>query len=540
MMWKCRIAVLMMVYAFLSGVAAPAENATGIVYRDANENGVRDTGERGVNGVLVSNGLDIVATDKTGRYTIPISDDTIVFLIKPRGWMTPVGPGNNIPRFYYIHKPNGSPEMKYDGVAPTGPLPASIDFPLQRQKEPNRFRVICLGDTQTRNVEEVHFFAHDLLEELKGIEAVFGITLGDNVFDDLSVFKPLVETMSSLGMPWRYVPGNHDHNHDAPTTEATDDGFERVFGPSYYAFNYGPVHFIVLNDIRHDAAKDAYHGGLGERQFTFLKNDLAHVSPKQLVVLLMHIPITELDESEALFALIKDFPHTFSLSAHTHDQAHVFVDKSRGWLQETPHHHLIHATACGSWWGGNFDEVGIPTTQMSDGGPNNYSLITFDRSEYDVEFRIPRRSPDYQMNIWLPDRIPAADTASTAVVANVFAGSRKSQVEMRVDGATAWTTMRQFTGKDPYYVKAIERQNTFLAKIAELKGVKDIDRKFTREVAREFAAVLRGLPEPSDTDHLWQANLPANLAAGAHIVTIRTTDMFGRTYSAKRVFVVYK
>jgi hypothetical protein len=94
------ISLLLFASMLLIGIGAHAENATGTVYNDANGNGVRDAGEHGLSGVLVSNGADIVATDKAGHYTLPVSDDTIVFLIKPRGWMTPVGPGGNVPRFY--------------------------------------------------------------------------------------------------------------------------------------------------------------------------------------------------------------------------------------------------------------------------------------------------------------------------------------------------------------------------------------------------------------------------------------------------------
>ena len=534
--WYSTVAVIIACVVSWSG--AWAEDATGIVYNDTNGNGVRDAGERGISGALVSNGVDIVATDKAGHYSISVTDDTIVFLIKPRGWMTPIGPDNTIPRFYYIHKPKGSPPMKYAGVPPTGPLPPSIDFPLHRRREPERFRVICFGDTQTRDVEEVEFLTHDILEDLVGTDAAFGITLGDNVFNDLTVFEPLLPALSYMGIPWRCVPGNHDHNHDAPTTEATDDTFERFLGPSYYAFDYGPVHFIVLNDIRHDAGQDEYHGGLGPRQMAFVKNDLSHVSQKKLVALLMHIPVTGLDDRNELYALLKEFPHTFSLSAHEHSQQHVFVDAAQGWTQQTPHHLLIHATACGSWWGGVFNERGIPIATMGDGGPNGYSIITFDRAKYSVEFRPADQAADYQMNIWLPDRITAADLKTAQSIVNVFAGSNRSRVEMQMDGAGTWKPMEMFRGKDPYFVQLRGRETALLAKLAEAKGIKPDDKAFVRQAREDLKPVLRFLTEPHDTEHLWRASLPAILAAGPHTLYVRTTDMFGHTYRAKRIFVV--
>ncbi|HQL55405.1 MAG TPA: metallophosphoesterase, partial [Phycisphaerae bacterium] len=154
--------------------------ATGFVFDDANGNGVRDAGEKGLARMRVSNGRDVVLTDGHGAYRLPIDDDTILFVIKPRGWMTPVDPFNQ-PRFYYIHKPQGTPALNYPGVAPTGPLPASVDFALRRQAEPDRFQVLLFGDTQTASIEDVNDFAHDIVEPASGTPAGLGISLGDLV-----------------------------------------------------------------------------------------------------------------------------------------------------------------------------------------------------------------------------------------------------------------------------------------------------------------------------------------------------------------------
>ena len=84
---------------------------------------------------------------------------------------------NRLPRFYYIHKPHGSPEgLKYAGIAPTGPLPASIDFPLTEQPEPDTFKALVFGDTQPYNMQEIEWLAHDVVEEIIGTDAVLGIS----------------------------------------------------------------------------------------------------------------------------------------------------------------------------------------------------------------------------------------------------------------------------------------------------------------------------------------------------------------------------
>lgn len=181
--------------------------ARGVVFEDTNGNQVRDGAEKGVPGVRVSNGIEIVTTDAAGRYQLPVDNDTILFVIKPRGWRTPLSE-SNLPRFYYIHKPGGSPELKYPGVAPTGPLPDSVDFPLYRQDEPDKFRVILFGDPQPRNQKEIEHIAHDVVEELVGTDAAFGVTLGDIMFDDLSLFESESQTIAMLGIPWYNVIGN--------------------------------------------------------------------------------------------------------------------------------------------------------------------------------------------------------------------------------------------------------------------------------------------------------------------------------------------
>jgi hypothetical protein len=140
--------------------------------------------------VSVSNQREIVQTDESGRWTLPVDDDTIFFVIKPRDWMTPVNK-DQLPQFYYIHKPNGSPaDYRYAGVAPTGPLPASIDFALSPSKENDQFKAIFFGDPQPSTIEQVNYIAHDVIAELVGTDAAFGVTLGDIMFDKLELFEP--------------------------------------------------------------------------------------------------------------------------------------------------------------------------------------------------------------------------------------------------------------------------------------------------------------------------------------------------------------
>jgi hypothetical protein len=496
-----------------AGGRPEARYAKGIVFHDANANHKYDEGEKPLPGIRVSNGRDVATTDGGGRYELSIDDDTIVFVLKPRGWRSPLS-NTNLPRFYYIHKPNGSPKAEFPGVAPTGPLPKSVDFPLYPQNEPDRFKAIVFGDTQTRNQQEVAYLAHDIVEELVGADATFGVTLGDVVFNDLSVFEPVTQVVGALAIPWHNVIGNHDTNFDAKQPRHSDETFESVFGPSHYSFDYGPVHFVILDDI--DVLTDprtgepSWRARIGKDQLEFLKNDLAGVPRERLVVLMMHVPIVHVSNRESVYRLIENRPHCFSMSGHTHSHEHRFLDKKDGWRGDSPHHHIIHGTACGCWWHGCPDERGIPNATMGDGTPNGYSIITFDGNKYAQEYKAAGRSRDYQMLIEAPDDVSLADSAKTKILANVFNGSSRSTTRMRIDGGD-WIAMKQEFILDPAHRAARECD----------ERLKD---KPWQSLSRSFLST-----------HIWTAHLPAGMEAGCHRIEVETIDMTGKKSTAHRL-----
>lgn len=503
-----RFSVLAVVLTAVFALSASAQEvAKGIVFNDANQNGAREDGERGIGGVCVSNGREVVETARDGSYALPATHDMIVFVVKPRGWMTPVNE-DNLPQFYYIHNVAGDPELKYKGVGPTGPLPESIDFPLHRHKEGPEYRTVFFGDSQVSNEQEVAYLSHDILEDLAGVDAEFGVTLGDIVNNNLSIMEPLNDAVAKVGIPWYNVIGNHDHNQDVPDDTNAMDTFKRVYGPAYYAYQYGDVHFVALDSVHWTG--DGYHAELGEAQLAFVKNYLEFVPKDALLVLMMHIPVMEFTDRDTLFAMLQDRPNTFSLSAHTHDQKNLFLGPDHGWHGSEPHHHLVHVTACGSWWHGTSDEEAIPNTIMADGAPNGYSFITFDGTEYEVEFRAARRPADCQMTIYTPDFVASADAANTKVIANIFAGSPKSTVEMRFGESGEWQPMTLAPQPDPYFLK-----------------MKELEPLLPDQAGTD-------LPKPKDSTHIWEATLPANPAPGLHEITVRTTDIYGRTYEDRR------
>lgn len=482
--------------------------AEGYVYNDRNRNGRRDPGEEGLAAIRVSNQREIVLTNSEGRYRLPLGEEGIVFVIKPRDWMTPLSK-ENLPRFYYNHKPAGSPPSRYAGVAPTGELPPSIDFPLHARREPDRFRAILFADPQPRDQKEVDYVAHDVVEELIGFDAAFGVTLGDIMFDDLSLFESQNRSIALIGIPWYNVIGNHDLNFEALEDRYSDETFERVFGPSYYSFDHGPAHFIVLDDVEWRGRPEGYRGGLGIQQLEFVKRDLELIPKNQLVVLLMHIPLVNVADRHALYKLIEKRPFCISISGHTHYQEHRFIKRADGWMGKEPHHHIINVTVSGSWWSGAPDENGIPHTTMRDGAPNGYGIITFDGRKYQWEFRAARRRADYQMAIYAPEAIRAGEAAGTEVLANVFGGSERSRVELRVAGGS-WRPMEKIMREDPGFAAVKSREEA----LKPSPG--------------------RTLPGIIQSPHIWRGTLPGGLEPGTREIEVRARDMFGKVHGGRR------
>jgi hypothetical protein len=481
--------------------------------------------------VRVSNGREIVRTDRLGRYRLPVAVGDVVFVIKPRGFALPLN-ADNLPQFYRIHQPQGSPKAKYPGIAPTGVLPTSLDWTLQEQTESDEFRVLLFGDPQSRNQEEVGYLTRDIIADATNQKAAFGVSLGDQAFDELSIYPNQNRAIAMLGMPWFNVVGNHDLDFDAPDRTHSTETFKAIFGPTYYSFDYGPAHFVVLDDVAYDGKtaglpangkpdartidgklRGTYHTELGAKQLQWLENDLKLVPRDQLVVFMMHIPLVnpegnkqaDLRDLAEFFRLIENRPHTLSVSAHTHFQEHLFLGQETGFRGPGEHHHFNCVTTCGSWWGGLPDEHGIPHTTMRDGAPNGYSFLNIKGNTYSVDYKAARRPADYQMNIYAPLEVASTELAKTEVLANVFAGSKKSKVEMQIAGSP-WLTMQQVERQDPAYLAASKAQEAL-----------------PKAAGRKLPAII-------NSPHIWAATLPGNLTPGTHLLRVRATDMWGKTH----------
>lgn len=517
---KSLVLGMLLVSAYLS-----AQSVTGYVYEDTNRNGKKERKEKGLANVAITNGSDVVLTDKEGKYELPVGSEAIIAVIKPSGYAVPLN-SDNLPQFFYNHKPSGSPKSEFPGVAPTGKLPKSVDFGLYASNEGDNFTALVFGDPQAYNLDEIDYFYRGVVAEVEGIKNVpFGLSLGDLVGNDLSLFNPYIQAVKKVGIPWYNLLGNHDLNFDAATDDRADETYEAHFGPANYAFNYGKVHFIVLDDVIYPDPRDSkgYWGGFREDQLQFIANDLKYVPKDHLIVLAFHIPLSEPDDDafrdedrNRLFSLLKDYPHTLSLSAHTHIQRQDFFDKKDGWLQEKPHHHYNVGTTSGDWYSGKLDEKGIPISVMRDGTQKGYAFINFNGNQYTVDYKVAGKPKEHQMQVFAPKVVAKGKRTKAGVFANFFMGRKGDKVQYRVDGGE-WKEMEHIEAQDPSYVELV----------------------YEWDLTDKLMPGRRS-SDPILSTHVWRGSLPANLEIGTHTIEIEATDMFGKVHTATKTYKIDK
>lgn len=495
---------------------------TGVVYEDTNKNEKKDRKEKVLPNVLVSNGVDVVSTDSNGRYQLELTNDAPVFVIKPSGYQFHLD-AHNLPKFYYLHKPNGSPASEYEGVKPTGKLPKSLDFALFPAEENQQFTAFTFGDPQAYNLQEIQYFINGIIKDVDRSKAVFGISLGDLVGDDLSLHPPYKDAIKQIGLPWYNVMGNHDMNYDAKIDEHSDETYEKHFGPNNFSFNYGKVHFIILDNILYPDPRDGkgYWAGFRSDQLKFVENNLKHVPKDHLIVLAFHIPLEDnngewfrVADREKLFDLLKDFPHTLSLSAHTHIQQQLFHGKDKGWKQEKPHHEYNVGTTSGDWYSGEINAQGVPESTMRDGTAKGYALIHFNGNSYEVDYKVAGKPEDYQMNVFAPKAVLKAERSRHSVYANVFMGNPNDEVLFRINEGE-WKKMKFTNEEDPKY-----QSNFYKWDLSE-------------------TAVRGRRPSKSmKSTHLWSARIPTNLEVGEHTIEIKATDMYGKVHYGSTTYKI--
>jgi C terminal of Calcineurin-like phosphoesterase/N terminal of Calcineurin-like phosphoesterase/Calcineurin-like phosphoesterase len=501
--------------------ALPGQMLGGVVYDDRDGDGRRDRGEPGVAGVLISNGRALAETDAAGRYRIAVAPGQTVFVIKPAGWRVPQndparpGAWRHVPAL-------APPSLKYGGIA-SGPMPRSFDIGLRRAPSGDGWlEVRVFADPQVKSAADVDYFARDIVDSVlaEGTSRSdareqrrapeLGLSLGDIVDDELSLYPALNAQTRRIGVPWLHVAGNHDLDFDVAHDEDSLLTFRNTFGPDTFAWEEDEAVFVGLDDVIYQPGQSpAYIGGLRDDQFAFLEAYLPRVPKQRLLVLAMHIPLFEYEGRDTfrdadrarLFALLRDFPNVLILSGHSHAQQHWMHDARTGWQGAAPLHEYNVGAACGAFWTGVKDASGIPDTTMSDGTPNGYASLGIGRDgRYALAWHAARDPQDAQIGLHAPKVLRRGAYPAYGVYANVYMGRADTRVEFRIDDGE-WKPMRRTLAPDPRVV----RENMFDADADTLRG---------------YDRSAEATPSP----HLWRGALPTDLPTGVHRIEVRAFD----------------
>ena len=229
----------------------------GTVSVDTNQSGIVDKGDKPLAGVMVTDGLNVVKTDKKGRFSLPGFEKTrFISITTPTGFETQ--------QFYLSTKENRK----------------SYDFILTESErtKPRKHSFVQITDTEVTG--GMGRWVTDLQQYIHNEKPAFLIHTGDICYEPgLTIYNQVVNAQT-MDCPVYYCIGNHD----LVKGNYGEELYESLYGPTWYSFDIGNVHYVVTPIDHGDnptnyTQKDVYN---------WLKNDLALIKKDQALILFNH------------------------------------------------------------------------------------------------------------------------------------------------------------------------------------------------------------------------------------------------------------
>ena len=461
----------------------------GIVYCDG----------AGVPGVTVSDGVEVAQTDKDGIYYLAsVKKYGYVFISIPANYEAAAE--KSIPQFF-----------KYLQYGPS--VSEQCDFELFKADN-SEYTLIAAADIHlARRNNDISQFQTGFLNEVETVvkanaasgKKTYVLTLGDETWDVYwysNNYKPAdwVTTTSSMGAPVFNSMGNHDNDPYCTDDLEASSPFRKAIGPSYYSFNLGGFHYVVLDDIVY-VNNGGGPGVIGERdynntvsndQMNWLEKDLALVTDKSTpLVVAMHIPLhghpykvsggeqvnsLSLTNASPLLKLTGQFTDVQFLTGHTHVNFFVDGGESEPSLVKNNTVERNIAGVCATWW---WTGKLVGAHICRDGSPGGYGVFEMNGKNYKYHYKGIGCDDDYQFRVYDRNTInltadkytPSASASFKEAFSsyNSVYGSSSSdnQVIINVfnweDGATLTVTengknleVTRFAGKDPLHIICYE------------------------------------------------------------------------------------
>lgn len=358
---------------------------------------------KGVEGVVVTDGIRATRTDAKGQYKLKIdyTRSRLVYISVPSGYEVPSVRGF-MPDFY---RPIKEREKEYDFTLravdqSSYHLIVSADIHVRNRcmtkGEPERQMPLSnpVGELDSVTFARTYMATlRDYVSKLPSGVKVYGLNLGDvsneshwrgRYGGDLDNF---VEVCRRSGMPIQTYTAIGNHEHDMKAKDIFDDDdteaeleYMRVFGPTYYSFNIGGVHYVVLDNVKYcnhkSEGKDRnYEVRFTQDQIDWVKLDAA-LMPKDTkhVVFAWHCPSyrrylggKSKHNADAIVSSYAshNLPMTI-LTGHNHQSEVVKVAAYANTME------YIHPSVSGSWW---------YYPLCNDGSPATFTRYDFENGE---------------------------------------------------------------------------------------------------------------------------------------------------------------
>lgn len=369
---------------------------------DTNIYGLVACGSTGVPGVVVSDGFETAVTDDKGYYQLSSSrKHGYVFISVPSGYKA-VSEGV-IPKLHAR-------------VSKSASKPQRVDFALETVSGQDNHTMLIFGDLHMANrvSDDIQFssFIADVNEVISSTasENIYALTLGDMTWelywiDNGYGYKEYIKDINRLNNIQVFnTIGNHDHDMAEAGDFDTVIKYKETIAPTYYSFNIGKVHYVVLDNIdcKNTGANTSdsrdYDDNLVQEQLNWLKKDLSYVSKSTPVVIAMHAPLynntggNSLNNAAMLEDIVKDFAEVHVWTGHTHKMYNV--DK----LGEKNIFEHNAGAVCATWWWTWHETKSIHLAQ--DGAPGGYSIVNVAGDDFEWQFKPTGKPVSHQFRTY--------------------------------------------------------------------------------------------------------------------------------------------
>lgn len=359
----------------------------------------------GVENVVVSDGAEVTVTNEKGIYQLKSAKKWgYVFISVPSGYEVPsVGV---LPQFHRALKNSAD-------------VVERADFKLEKVDGQDSYKIFMLGDmhlaNRTGDLGQFAQFTSDLTDYMtrhKG-EKMYALTLGDMTWDlywysNSYYFPQYLNTINSQikNLQIFHTMGNHDNDFQTRSDYDAAVKYVDQICPTYYSFNIGKVHYVVMDDIdcsSYDGTESRnYVKSLSAEQLDWLAKDLSHVAKTTPVVVAMHAqvfyPTTsgfKIDHDPVntlrLFDILDGYTVRF-VTGHTHKLFNVTPDAPI--VDGHNFREYNSGSVCASWWWSGNLTPGIHIG--TDGTPGGYGIWDVTGTDFQCLYKSTGWPEEYQ------------------------------------------------------------------------------------------------------------------------------------------------